>query len=417
MRLVFRDSFGGQNWFKAFFPPSEMSNSRYSALAVKPRLCSKNTLTRSNAKVRVAAREFGNAAIGIMMFLAISLMSGNLVAAQGTSVVVSWDPSPSPALAGYRICWGTNSGAYFATNTYASGLTNAAPTNFIPGNVYYLAVKAFDTNNLESSFSEEIVFTNTLSGDSQNPPSPPGSTNAAPLPPVSGTGTNNGSVSGGATNRVCLPGVPPQLAVSYSNNTVSLSLVGTLGSDILIEHTTSQKMDSWTTVTNLVLTNGLPMPDGSQQSISALLTNAFAPALQQFALPASGQGFELYRASIPYGYAVLANATLSSKGYQTRLIAVRLPGIDSRDVCYVASEGGFIDYDSQTATLTLQPAGPTIREIAAALAGSLQMDWTSASEYVITNNLRQVLATVVKTDPASSDPSAGQAASPIKINF
>lgn len=73
---------------------------------------------------------------------------------------ITWDPNTEPDLGGYRIYWGPTSRGYtnFITVAAQPGvrLTNTVP---IPG-IKFVAVTAFNTNGLESDFSNEITLTN-----------------------------------------------------------------------------------------------------------------------------------------------------------------------------------------------------------------------------------------------------------------
>ncbi len=80
------------------------------------------------------------------------------------SVRLTWDPSPSDGIAGYRIYYGTNSGSYaFVTNAGPS-LTQ---TVILPYRTrWFFAATAYDTNLVESDYSNEVQW------------------EAKPLPPV-----------------------------------------------------------------------------------------------------------------------------------------------------------------------------------------------------------------------------------------
>ncbi len=94
-----------------------------------------------------------------------------------------------------------------------------------------------------------------------------------------------------------------------------------------------------------------------------------------------------------------------------------MPGLKD-DACYVSQAGSFIHYNQAIATPQLEGAGATLRQIATTLANNLNLDWTTASEFTYSNGVGQILATVVATDPASSDPVAAQTpASSIAIDF
>src|SRR5208283_2841637 len=111
---------------------------------------------------------------------------------------------------------------------------------------------------------------------------------------------------------------------------------------------------------------------------------------------------------MPYDYVILASIVLKGQGYAPRLILVNMPGIVHDDACYVNEASSFIHYDWSNSTLQLESSGASIRHIANTLASSLNLNWTSASEFTYSNGMGQLLATVVETDPPSSDPIPGQ---------
>jgi hypothetical protein len=78
------------------------------------------------------------------------------------SVTLAWDPSvPSTGIAGYFIYYGGATGSY--TNLVDVGLaTNGVVSNLVAGTTYYFAVTAHDSSGLESDFSNEAVWQNSL---------------------------------------------------------------------------------------------------------------------------------------------------------------------------------------------------------------------------------------------------------------
>jgi hypothetical protein len=90
---------------------------------------------------------------GAIITLALVLFPASLFA--GT-IKLNWDPVSDPDLAGYKVYYGTSPGLY--TQTAVIGSQAAAElTNLQDCRVYYLAVKAVDSNGNESvSFSNEI---------------------------------------------------------------------------------------------------------------------------------------------------------------------------------------------------------------------------------------------------------------------
>ncbi|MGD9086245.1 MAG: fibronectin type III domain-containing protein [Desulfobacterales bacterium] len=81
-----------------------------------------------------------------------------LSAAVAASVDLEWDPNSEPELAGYKIHWGTSSGIYTASKDV--GKTTTTTINGLEeGKTYYFVATAYDNQNNESDYSNQIVFT------------------------------------------------------------------------------------------------------------------------------------------------------------------------------------------------------------------------------------------------------------------
>jgi len=88
--------------------------------------------------------------LGILFITAFTGLAAN--------VTLAWDPSPDPQVVGYRIYYGAASGNY--TNSSPVGMvTTATLTGLAVGTTYYFAATAFDTNGVESIFSNETSYT------------------------------------------------------------------------------------------------------------------------------------------------------------------------------------------------------------------------------------------------------------------
>ena len=377
---------------------------------------------------------------------------------RGEAVTLTWSPSSDGAVAGYYLVWGTNTGLYFATNVYDKTVTSATVTNLDPGEVYYFSIAAFDSNNVLSVFSNEILYTNAASSPDTNyvgtppppppPPSPPDTNDISgggppPPPPPQPPGSNNipdqgftntpdtnnlaNNTNNTSTNnpnantnlqQALILGIPPFMTLTISNAQPTLNLVGSVGAMLMVEGTTNTTSpDYWTTIETVQLTNVAPIAQSNQPQDS--LDLAFVPGVQSIPAPAIGAtNFAFYRVVMPYDYAILASQVLPPKGYPTRLIVINMPGLVD-DACYVTPEASYIHYVWTNQSMQLQPSGSTIRQIANTLAGSLNQNWTTASEFSYSNGMGQILATVVETESPSSDPVAGQnpPGSPIIINF
>ena len=74
--------------------------------------------------------------------------------------VLTWNASPDAGVVGYRIYYGTASGAY--GQAYGSGIAAGSTTNFTvnslqSGRTYYFAVTAIDGAGNESAYSNEVA--------------------------------------------------------------------------------------------------------------------------------------------------------------------------------------------------------------------------------------------------------------------
>ncbi|MBT5270575.1 MAG: T9SS type A sorting domain-containing protein [Candidatus Marinimicrobia bacterium] len=75
-------------------------------------------------------------------------------------VNLSWDASPLGDLAGYQICFKTDSSEFFYTDTInVSNVTSHSLTGLAPSITYYLTVICYDTDGNESWYSQEVSGT------------------------------------------------------------------------------------------------------------------------------------------------------------------------------------------------------------------------------------------------------------------
>jgi hypothetical protein len=108
-------------------------------------------------------KTFGKAAIfaaWLVGFLA-------LAPAEAREATLTWDPSPSLYVMGYRVHYGTAPGDYAAVvdvGDWTSCVIEDAA--FSEGGVFYFAVVAYDVENRQSGFSNEVSWT-------FDPPEPP----------------------------------------------------------------------------------------------------------------------------------------------------------------------------------------------------------------------------------------------------
>lgn len=84
------------------------------------------------------------------------LIAGQQLALAG-GVVLAWDPSSEPSIAGYRLYYGGAAGHYDASVDVGEA-TSYTVDGLSPG-TYYFAVTAYDSSGLESSYSNEVSTT------------------------------------------------------------------------------------------------------------------------------------------------------------------------------------------------------------------------------------------------------------------
>jgi hypothetical protein len=376
--------------------------------------------------------------------LAGLIMGLATVRAQTVSVPLVWDPSPDAStpgkILGYKLYYASHTltdlvpGAAIPSDVVVintGNLTTTTVSGLGPGVTYFFAVTAIDSQGIESDLSNVTSF-QVPSGETSMPPAPtvdnpppgpgPTTTNTSSTSTGTGSGTTSttntaastGSTSGGNTStnttnelpvQANLVGLLPRLALGRNGASPVLTISGALGATLTVEAASGiTGFEQWSTVTNIKMSKlaaNFTVPEGGA------LIKAFQPSVESWTDTNSITGPRFYRIIMPHGYAVVADEVLRTNGYNTRLVAVRLADLDAQIACYVTEEGAYLHYDDETFFVSLQTSGATIREVADKLTSILQQNWTSASEFTIVEGLKQILATVVKTDPPSSDPPLG----------
>ncbi len=106
--------------------------------------------------INIISKKIRRAAFSLI-FLTAACVTFSSFATQ--SVTLSWNPSPSAAVTGYKIYYGTVSGSY--TNVVSVGtVTNATVSGLKEGVTYYFAATTYSSSlNLESAPSSETSYT------------------------------------------------------------------------------------------------------------------------------------------------------------------------------------------------------------------------------------------------------------------
>jgi hypothetical protein len=127
-----------------------------------------------------------NKSISLSLYLIFTLF---IPLAHSADVTVAWDSSPSPGVAGYKVYVGTSSRNYTATFDAGSKFQLTVP-DLQAGNTYFLAATAYDTQNKESGFSEEISYQVPVTSPGTDPPQV-----TTPNYPSTGKGSSNAPVA------------------------------------------------------------------------------------------------------------------------------------------------------------------------------------------------------------------------------
>lgn len=94
----------------------------------------------------------------IWLFVALLFFfgTGSAVAADAT---FTWTANTEANLAGYRVYYGLSTGVYSDHVEVAKTETTVTVIGLVAGQTYYFAATAFDTDNFESDYSTEVVWT------------------------------------------------------------------------------------------------------------------------------------------------------------------------------------------------------------------------------------------------------------------
>ena len=92
-----------------------------------------------------------------LFFLGHLLVLTPLPASAVGSVTLAWNRSTSSNVTGYYVYYGGTSGIY-PTRLYAGSTTNLTLPNLVAGRTYYFAVTSYDTDGVESLFSNEETY-------------------------------------------------------------------------------------------------------------------------------------------------------------------------------------------------------------------------------------------------------------------
>jgi Transglutaminase-like superfamily len=91
-------------------------------------------------------------------------------------------------------------------------------------------------------------------------------------------------------------------------------------------------------------------------------------------------------------FATLAADVLRERGYQTRLVAVFMPG-EVHVVCYVAEVSSYLDFNRRKERSPLVKCDGALSAIGASVAQSFHSEWISTSEYTFQKGVTNFVLT------------------------
>ena len=101
---------------------------------------------------------FGTRKVFLAILFAVLTLALRLPALASQNVMLTWNLSSNPNVAGYNIYYGTQSQVY--TNIISVGnVTNTVISNLVAGTTYYFSATTFDKLSNHSGYSPEAMFT------------------------------------------------------------------------------------------------------------------------------------------------------------------------------------------------------------------------------------------------------------------
>jgi len=103
----------------------------------------------------------------LITLFTLSLVATDTVLA--ADVTLQWDPNSEPDIAGYKIYYGVESGNY-TTTLDVGNFTSCVISELDPGQSYFFAATAYNTDNYESDYSNEVSYTGPPTNTINEPP-------------------------------------------------------------------------------------------------------------------------------------------------------------------------------------------------------------------------------------------------------
>src|SRR5947209_7414347 len=296
-------------------------------------------------------------------------------------VTLAWDPNTETDLAGYKLYYGTSSGSY-PSSVDVGNLTSYTLSGLLEGQIYYLAVTAYNLSLGESDFSNEV-------SKALADVTPPTVSLTAPVTGVTASGTV--MVSASATDNVGVVGVQFKLdgvnlgaedtANSYSiswNSTLAANGTHTLAAvarDAAGNTATSAAVSVTVDNTPPIISSVSAFNISSSQATITWATNQASDSQVEYGLTTAYGSSTPLNSSLLTAHAVTLTGLLASNTYHYR--------VKSRDAAgNLATSADFTLTTLIAVPDITPPSVPT--NLSASAMSSLQMNlsWTASTDNV-----------------------------------
>lgn len=143
-------------WASVSPTTGSITNSAQISVSVNPTGLAAGSYTGT---LTVSVKKGGNISVPMTLMVTsgstTSSTSTTLSSSSATTATLSWAPSTSTNLAGYKVYMGTASGVYSSSLTIGN-VTTYTVSNLQLGNTYYFSVAAYSTSGIDSSPSNEV---------------------------------------------------------------------------------------------------------------------------------------------------------------------------------------------------------------------------------------------------------------------
>jgi hypothetical protein len=141
-------------WLNVSPTTGSITNSAQISVSVNPAGLAAGTYA---ATVTITATKGGSISVPVTLTVTSGSTAGPTpsISSSSSTATLTWNPSTNTNLAGYKIYMGTASGIYGSPITVGNVTSYTVP-NLGVGNTYYFAVTDYNSNGIESGFSNEV---------------------------------------------------------------------------------------------------------------------------------------------------------------------------------------------------------------------------------------------------------------------